>query len=253
MNMNPILTKPYRVRSYETGPSGALKAVSLLNYLEDAASESANLLGVGGRDLMAKNISWVLSRLHLKVYRYPHWEDWVELRTWPYGWKKIFALREFELTDGKGEILAQATTSFITVDLEKKKPVNAEVKLSGFPLHPKRVFDDSLGPMPKINLDQPYLERAFHVRLNDLDLNRHVNNAVYVEWALESLPDELGEDSGPIEIEIAFRAETAYGDQVLSRSQRQEEGGEGSFSFLHQIVSARDGRELTRLRTRWKV
>ncbi len=247
--MNPIHLQRYKVRSYEVGPSGALKAVSLLNYLEDAAGESANLLGVGGKDLMAKNILWVLSRLHVKIYRYPHWEDIVELRTWPFGWKKIFALREFELTDGNGEVLAQATTSFITVDSEKKKPINFETALPGFPLHPVRVFEDPLGPMPKIKLDRPYLERPFHVRLNDLDLNRHVNNAVYVQWALEVLPDDFGKSSGPKEIEVAFRAETAYGDQVLSRSQKQEE--DESDCLLHQIVRGNDGRELARLRTRW--
>ncbi len=222
--MNPIHSQRYKVRSYESDTTGALKAVSLLNYFEDAAGEHANQLGVGGHDMMARKFSWVLSRLHLKVFRYPHWEDRVTLRTWPCGWKKIFAMREFELSGDKGEILALATTTFITIDLEKKKPVNAEAILPDFPLHAERALQDSLGPMPRLRTDQPYLERPFLVRLHDLDLYRHVNNAVYVEWALETLPDELGRNSGPAELEVAFRAETAYGDRVLSRSQRHEDG-----------------------------
>ncbi len=250
--MNPIHSQRYKVRSYESDSRGALKAVSLLNYFEDAAGEHANLLGVGGRDLMAKKFSWVLSRLHLKVIRYPHWEDRVTLRTWAHGWKKIFAIREFELSGENSEIFAVATTSFITIDLEQKKPVNAETILSEFPLHAERALQDSLGPMPKLKADLPYLEKPFLVRLNDLDLNQHVNNAVYVQWALETLPDELGKDFGPMEIDVAFRAETTFGDRVLSRSQYHddEENEKGNW-FLHQIISENDNRELTRLRTCW--
>ncbi len=248
--MNPIHFLHYKVRSYESDSCGVLKAISLLNYLEDAAGEHANLLGVGGRDLMARKINWVLSRLHLKVLRYPHWEEKVALRTWPYGWKKIFALREFELTDEKGEILALATTSFITVDAETKKPINAGPILPDFPLHNERALNDSLGPMPKIRTDLPFLEKPFLVRRNDLDLNQHVNNAVYVEWALETLPDAIGGDSGPKEVEAAFRAEVSYGARVLSRSQKHGENEDGD-CFLHQIVNEKDDRELARLRTRW--
>ena len=250
--MKPIYSQRYKVRSYESDTTGALKAVSLLNYFEDAAGEHANQLGVGGHDLMARKFSWVLSRLHLKVFRYPHWEDRVTLRTWPYGWKKIFAMREFELSGENGEILALATTTFIIIDLEKKKPVNAGAILPDFPLYADRALHDSLGPMPRLKTDLPYLERPFLVRLNDLDLNRHVNNAVYVEWALETLPDELGRNSGPAELEVAFRGEIGYGDRVLSRSQPHGDGeNEKGNWFLHQIISENDGRELTRLKTCW--
>ena len=30
-------------------------------------------------------------------------------------------------------------------------------------------------------------EKTFHVRYDDLDINNHVNNTVYITWALEAL------------------------------------------------------------------
>jgi len=54
----------------------------------------------------------------------------------------------------------------------------------------------------------------------------------------------------PTDIEVSYRAEALYGDSVLSVAQRAAEEGAGAV-FLHQILNAGTGAELTRLRTRW--
>jgi medium-chain acyl-[acyl-carrier-protein] hydrolase len=84
------------------------------------------------------------------------------------------------------------------------------------------------------------------VRQSDLDMNRHVNNAVYVGWALESAPDEVAETRVPVEIEVGYRAEALAGDTVLARC--VPEAGAASGTFLHEIVREKDGKELARLR-----
>ena len=60
----------------------------------------------------------------------------------------------------------------------------------------------------------------------------------------------------PVEIEVAYRAEAFYGDTVLSRAvpapAASEAGQAAGAVFLHQIVNASTGVELTRLRTRWE-
>jgi fatty acyl-ACP thioesterase A len=83
----------------------------------------------------------------------------------------------------------------------------------------------------------------------DLDLNRHVNNAVYAAWALETIPQVTAEEYCLKELEIAFRAEARYGDTVISRCSAENGGPQAT--YLHQIVDERDGRELMRGRSRW--
>ena len=87
------------------------------------------------------------------------------------------------------------------------------------------------------------------MRQSDLDMNRHVNNAVYVGWALESAPEEVGEIHRPADIEVGYRAEALAGDTVLSRCVPGAAADSGR--FLHEIVRQKDGAELARLRVRW--
>jgi len=86
------------------------------------------------------------------------------------------------------------------------------------------------------------------VLARDLDINRHVNHTVYVQWALEALPRELLLETAPAEIEVAYRAEAFYGDEIAARAQVEDAGR----SFRHQIVNASTGAELARLRTLWR-
>ena len=87
------------------------------------------------------------------------------------------------------------------------------------------------------------------MRRSDLDINRHVNNAIYTDWALETVPPDIAENCRPFEIEIDFRGEALYGDTVVSRSARDRSAPD--YRFIHQLLDERTGRELTRIRTRW--
>jgi medium-chain acyl-[acyl-carrier-protein] hydrolase len=77
-----------------------------------------------------------------------------------------------------------------------------------------------------------------------------VNHTVYVEWALETVPDNVRQNLYPVEIEAAYRAEAFFGDEILSRTSAGSNGN--PIGFLHQLVNGRDGKEFTRLRTAWR-
>ena len=80
-------------------------------------------------------------------------------------------------------------------------------------------------------------------------MNRHVNNAVYVGWALESAPEQVAAAPRPVDIEVGFRAEALAGDTVLARC--VPEAGAGPGRFLHEIIRPAGPQELARLRVRW--
>ena len=87
------------------------------------------------------------------------------------------------------------------------------------------------------------------MRHGDVDLNKHVNNVVYVDWALETLrPERIG-TLRPASVEISYRAESYYGDRIFSRSQFSEEGAPVS---LHQLVSEKSGKETACVRVEWR-
>lgn len=95
-----------------------------------------------------------------------------------------------------------------------------------------------------------YVYQKEYVEAAHLDWNRHVNNVVYVQWALEAVPEEILMKRRPVDIEVSYRAEALYGDEVLSVAQRVP-GEDPEPRFLHQVLNASTGAELARLRTRW--
>lgn len=243
-----IYEKLFRVRTYEVDLARKLRPTVLLNYLQDAAGDHARQLGIAVGDLMRRNLTWVLSRYHLRFLADAGTGAVIRIRTWPSSREGLFSCREFEVLGTDGTPLAIATSSWAVVDLATRRPVRLADHLPDYPLLSQRIMEDDFGPLPR--LMEAANELPFRVRRSDLDLNRHVNNVVYAEWALESVPPEIADGFRLTELEIAFRAEALYGDWVMARCAPAE--GEES-CFIHQLVNERDGRELTRLVSRWQA
>jgi len=240
--------REYTVHTYETDAGGLARPVALLNYLQDAAGEHAGRLGWSVIDLGKRNMTWVLSRYHVLIHRYPALGARLEVTTWPSGRHGYFALRDFEVSDGAGAVLS-ATSSWMVIGLEKKQAVKVDDVIGPGYAVEKRALEDTFATLPVPAARDS--EARFRVEMGHLDWNRHVNNAVYVQWALEAVPPEVLLNLRPMDIEVSYRAEALYGEEVISGAQRIP--GEGLEPvFLHQILNAATGAELARLRTRWK-
>ena len=239
--------KTFKVRVNEVNFKGELKLSSMLNYFQDVAIEHASDLGFPISMLIQKNLTWVVSRYHLQIDRAPLWGETLHVTTWPSDTRGRFAIRDFEIRDKKNLPAVAATASFMLLDFVQKKTVPIEENLPAYPVVPARAVADSFESLP--GLERVDLQRPFHVRMHDLDLNHHVNNTYYVEWAIESLPMDIIQNCRVTRIEVAYRGQAVYGDEILSQAQVVSEGPEPV--VIHRIVRESDGRELARLKTQW--
>jgi len=245
--MDLTYEQKYFIHTYEIDTEGRAQVLALLNFLQDAAGSHATRLGFSVPDLMKRGLTWVLSRYRVSISRYPRFFEEVTVTTWPSGLHGYFALRDFEMADGQGQFLA-ATTSWMLLDLKTKQPVKAEDNLSAEMFHPRRSLPDAFPTIPP--LAAAAREMKFRVARRDLDMNRHVNNVVYIHWALEAVNDEVAAVKRPVDLEVSYRAEAFYNEDILS-SVGPAEDAQGGVTFLHRIVRAAGGTELARLRTRW--
>jgi len=245
--MVKIYKHEFRVRSYEVGFNGIAKTSSILNYFQELAFTHAQLLGFSVEQLFKKGLTWVLSRNHIKIIRAPKFGEKIIGHTWPSGRKGRFALRDYEMYDENGLLIVKGTTSWMMIDLSTKRPVRVSDLLEDTVVVEKRTILDEFAVLPKVT--KADFEKIFSVRLSDLDINHHVNNVVYVEWALDALPQNIIFSSYPAEIEISYRLETHFGDVILSKAQNlnKEEN-----TFAHQLIRKEDDKELALLKTSWK-
>lgn len=215
--MNSEAVYGFRVRGYECGPDGLATLPTICNYLQEAASMHAGQLGFSRTDFAAEgeNVSWVLTRLRVRMTRYPRWAEQVEVLTFPRVGRRVTAYRDFELSVG-GERIGAATSEWTVIDLATRKIVpmpSAVVALANderAPVMEPEAFSRLRWPEGAAGE-----ERRFTSRRGDIDLNGHVNNAHYVEWLIETIPADAGRVA---DFEIAFKSETRAGEEVLAAS-----------------------------------
>ncbi len=247
---DPIFEQEFPIRYHELDSHGLLRPVTLLNFVQDAGGMHAAQLGVSVRDLRQRGLTWVLSRVHLVVDRYLHADDVIRFAPGLRPAKGCSPAASLRCATGTAPF-SRATSSWAALNLASRRPVKLQECLPDYPLTARRALDDDFASLPHFpdTPDDTFRELPFPVRRSDQDSNQHVNNTVYADWALEAVPDDVA--AGHLHsLEVSFRAEALYGDSILSHC-IVNRSGDGT-ECLHQIVNSRDGRELARLRTRWK-
>ena len=244
--MEGMHSQVYTVRNYELGPYQAAHVRTLLDYLGETADSHIRTLGLSIQDLMEKSLLWVLVGYHLKVHRYPRAGETVTVNTWYPGRHERFYLRDFEVQDADGDVIAAATTSWALIDAVNRRPVNGEDGLPDLPVLERRAVEEGIEHLPPV--DSPHRRDPFTVSASCLDMYRHVNHAFYIQWALDSVMPGIEKGILPFSIEAVFKGEAVARDRLVVALQPTGEEG----AWLHSITREGDGKEVTRLRTRWK-
>ena len=244
--MSGVHQTEYQVRPYEAGFGKTALPSALLNYLQDAAFEHSISLGFSVFHLFPKGLTWVLSRYHVKILRYPLSGEPVGIQTWYPGPQKPFYLREWKISGEAGEDLVLATSSWLIVDLKTGRPADGDFILKNHPMTEKRALPDDFKPLPVPHRED--ITKRFQVRISDTDLNRHVNHVQHVLWSLESVPEEYLSKRVPVEMEATYKGEIVFGHEVDVRTEVTQNG-----TCLHRLALYPGGNEVARVRTTWDI
>lgn len=222
------------------------RLLELLDAMQEAAGRHAEILGVGVRDLHAKGLTWVLARMHVEIGSIPEAGQTVHIATWPSGRHRLFAVREFQLTDEAGGEILRATSAWALMNMETRRPSRLDPHLPVFTRHPDSLVADDFSPLPQV--EKASGQACFRAVAADIDINDHVNNTVYLDWALRAVPDPA-RGQKPLSLEVAFLGEARLGDEVLCQSEKTDT--DGGTVVRQSLRDPAGGRELTRLRWRF--
>lgn len=245
--MTDIFTRKLKVRLSEVAPWGLLKVQSIFDWFQDAGCEHAAQLGISAAELLVRNYTWVLLKYQVRVTRYPLWNEEVTLTSWRAPLNDLYDLREFRVTDASGAPLITGNSAWVIMDYTTRKPTRLSRCLNAAQRVGTGGIPDSFERILPVTAPQHTTD--FRVRISDLDFNRHVNNSIYIGWALEALPEPFLGRHLPTALEVRFIREISRGRAVLSEAQAEDTE---ETAFLHRI-SGKDGEgELMRMRTAWQ-
>ncbi|MFO0648979.1 MAG: thioesterase [Polyangiales bacterium] len=242
-----VWTERVRIRASETDPTRRATPLALCDIMQEAAGNHAWTLGVALDQIVETHReTWMLYRLALRLYDAPRWRDEVIVETWPCGVERIYAVRDFRLSTPEGAVLAEASTTWLVVDLESRRPSREPRTPIGWSADRPRALPDAFQRrLPTLAAETH--AKTFEVRRGDIDLNGHVNHVHMLGWVLDALPDVRCEGARLVSLDAEFVAEALPGEAVRSACAAEGDGA----TWLHAVVRPADGRLLLKARTGW--
>jgi acyl-ACP thioesterase len=213
--------------------------------LQETAWQHARLLGKGFVERAEGSVFWVLSRLRIELSDLPKWGEEFEIQTQPVGVEKLFAIREFVMRRiSDGETFGVAKSGWLVVDGGRGRPLRPQKLLEDIELEPSVVEADLTGieaPASGAGSDLLIQTEPRAAQHHDIDQYNHVNNAAYLEWVIDALPENL-RGGRQTRLDLDFLKETVLGDRFAVLIEQQPN------RVNCQVQSVPEGEPLCRIR-----
>lgn len=218
---NPTLySESFKIRASEVNESGKATLPAICSLFQEVAGNHALKLKFDITDLHKHDLTWVLHRMDIKIDRYPDWRETITIKTWPAAGDALRAYRDYLILGEDGEEIGYCLSYWMMINLKTRRPVRMPREILKLKLADR---DHVLNIKSERHMPFEDVEKSttFTVRHSDLDMNQHVNNARYLEWIMESLPED---SQSEIErVDIIFVAESTFGDEIHAEVQQHKE------------------------------
>ncbi len=190
------------------GRNGKVEEHAVLRMLENISCYHSDSLGLGAADIEQTHLAWLLLEWKVKILKNMRYGNPYRLTTWSRGVASFCTtLRDFEIYDESGALCVIASSKWTPVDTVSKKLIRiTDELLDVYGTEEKSVFNGD----PLIRLKEPKAyenEIPYRVRRSEIDLNGHVHNLCYLDFALEALPAEIYHERDFHDIRITYRKE----------------------------------------------
>lgn len=204
----------YRVGARDTDPFNHCRPSSVLNFLQEAATDAAGELGVSRDEIVERyNCFWMLVRIWYRLDRPLHWDEELTVRTWHRGGKGVSMYRDFDLYCN-GEQIGEAVSTWVLADLDTHK-LKKLTEIEEFHL---TTGGDLCKDIKLHRTRMPEEMSVAETRLihySDCDINGHVNNVRYADFSCDALHMEQMEAEQYVSsMQISYLKECKPGEVI---------------------------------------
>ncbi len=176
----------FLLRTCDCDFTGSWRPSAVMQTMQELAGVHSELLGCGRSALIRRHIAWVLTRCEIHMEKYPEVGQRVTAETFPTANRRWFFPRYYFFRDEGGNNLGCAATLWVLLDLDSRHmlppgdvarilPDNADLPVPiGLP-----ATVDAVSGKEQLSWRRP--------QYFDLDVNGHVNNTRYADWACDAL------------------------------------------------------------------
>lgn len=199
----------------DVGKSNKITNKGLLGYIEDTAGMHSNLVGYGLNDIERTNLTWILLNWKIRIFKRPLYGESILVRTWARNSVKFYTFRDFEVYNSKNELVAIATSKWVLLDAQTMSLTKiSEDLINKYQPETKKVFEDEK-EIGKLDFPTEFeYVLPYTIQRKDIDINQHVHNVSYLDFAYEILPEEVYNNSNLDTFEILYKKETKLGETI---------------------------------------
>lgn len=200
------------------GKDARLTERSILKFLENIGAYHSDLVGYGALDIPRTGISWILLEWKVEILRYPTYGEYFYVKTWSRGVSTPFTTyRDYEIYAENGEKLVIASAKWTAVNvLEKKIEQLTGEMLDRYETEEAHVFAEKEILRQKEPTSYE-AEMTFRARRHEIDLNGHVHNLCYLDFALDILPCDVYEMRDFRHIRVTYRKEIKANEEITCK------------------------------------
>lgn len=241
-----IFEELIEIPAYFVDEDMQMTASALFGLLTEVSNRHASRLNAGWHQLRDRGYFWVITRMRMEINRLPRWTETVKLRTWVRKSAAATSPRDYELLDADGNRLVGASSVWAILDIENSRPQRMSMFDRDFPIQEHSAINDKPQKINAIDIPDS-LPEPKSVYASDIDMNHHVNNAHYIQWAFDTVDRSFQLTHRISSITVNFLSQAKLGDQYAIYSTSDGDG-----KFRTAIISANEPLEYCRLQTEWQ-
>lgn len=206
-----IFTKEFQIDATKADRWGRLAPMALLECMQAASTDHAELLGVGREALLRHDLFWAVARQQVEILRLPVIGETLTIETWP-GEASRAAHPRFLVGRCGEETVFRGAAMWLFMNVNTREmilPQASGLRLNGITRGGEIALPRSIAPRLYAN------ETRRTVRYSELDCNGHLNNARYLSWAEDLLPSAWHREHVPSMLRICYLNEALEGQEIV--------------------------------------
>ena len=201
----------YRVRVIDTDMFGLCRASSIMDFMQEAATEHANCLDIGAVTLAQQHAIWMLVRMHYTLLRPIRGGERLHIRTWGRQPRAAFVTRDFEIYADEA-LVGRAVSVWVLGDLENHTLLRAEEIL---PSGRWNVPENPAKSPGKIQMPAEMTDAGERrIGYSETDENGHANNTRYADVLADALAAQELEGRFISELQLNYSQECKEGETM---------------------------------------
>jgi len=210
-----IFTYEYKTRYTDVGSDNKVTLKALVATLQQAAISHSEQAGYGVSNIAKTHLAWLLLDWKVQLISYPHSNEFLTIKTWPRTFDKLYSYRDFEVFDEHNNLVAIASSKWFAIDTENKKIRKLTPEIGNAYGEPvtkcvfENLFEEKIKVPEKLKLNFNY-----EIQRRDIDTNGHVNNLNYIDFALETLDEDIFNNNVFHNLEVIYKKEIKIHEKI---------------------------------------